>query len=1640
MPEPPILLDLDPSGYIQGLGQAEERTERFGAAAGAAAVALGPLQKAMDAATPSRVMLAGFTTFAVMAGRTQAQLSGLAATSRVTGTNFDRLTGNMRQMARELPIGNRGAIDITRSLTRMGLVTTGNAKELNNVSKAVGSADKAWRSWDRNLQGTLPGIGKVTGAVEKLFGNRGTLSSNGAEKRITDTAKAFVRLGAATGESSEALASNMVQLNRSMNTGLSTRRIEAMNDSLTTLSAQSGASATSILTFSKSIAPLAQSAGIGQTQVMGISAAFSKLGDDGFAGANAFSKMMNDLTRSVREGTPQMAAYAQIAGMTTENFDKLFRMKPSEALIRVVEGIGSSGNAPRLLEQIGLEGTRTARVLTNLAQSGDLRTEIDRSVGAYGNGSTLAASSTAFGGLEDSLTTLATTSQQTAEAMGRPLLGSLTALADGMNTALGPLNRMANSNVMQSIGSVIAPILLAALAGMKLSGPLLTGLTAAQAATSGPVTGFRAGYARAGGPLSGLIGRGQGVAEYNRLQAAGLPVGTGRFASINERAGQIGAGVGRFAQGTFLGQGAPVLQRALGLGVGATGVYLRTLSETARLARVPFAEREGSMRPAGDPYRTFMDQRAQLQAQRAAGTLTPQQYSQQIGQAFQRLAGEAGNLRNAFSTLARGVGAVAGQTALSSVALGARGVGRGLGMLAAPLGGPAGLAIAGAGLGFMSYRRSRRENEEDVDAQRNASTWLDEYRVAVGNATESTTTFAARMGQAADAAGAAVQTMGQARKFTEQEMSQALAAGGDPIRDYAGMSTQQVQNTIALQTSSRGMGTEEINRLQRDLALSNFSRSDIEEITSRAGGRSNDVEGLVRAQVGELAGAGRDYGTFGYKKADVVGGLLPGRMQSASNLDFSTLSRTTEQSVTDIATALRDRMGSEAGEYGADYAAANMLNAMDAAVKEAMDRGDTDLQQRLTDAFQTELKLDRKGIQTDELELYGGFSGALSRTGRLPSQYQAALDAQRAAGGELPRAQLPSVIAEEVGRSGNPLAELFRGGNSGIAGVVDSLVGPTGTPESVSLQASTLQAVMRYADETGMSLADLSRNSTEAANAIGNAADAGHQFMLTIRAEAQAVQASRANYMTSGAGAAERARGFAADAALSPNDEATAGIRQQGVQGLRAAEQEAVAQATARLTQQREMQVQRDRARVDFNRQVAYSEADFRRSLLRGEFDYLLQRTRARRDNDRQMLRAQEDFQREMGHAESDFNRSRLYAQRDFNKQMRRTAEDGARAMYDPYQRIQVQATWDPANLLGNLQEQNQAIGDQIKNLGRLRSMGGSNTLIQLLGLDNPTNAQQLAQLVDDVARDPRTLEALNRSARARQELGAGLQQDPANVQNSRAREDFAEQLRRQEEQFRISMERQTSSFARQRERAQADFELGMNDMAVSYRTSLTRAEEDRATAMSRMEESYQTSMSRMAEDVARADTAVVGELADLSAAMNSAISGQFVDFRDLTRSNMTDWLGLLQQFQGDWRSIVEGTGTGARLSVSVTDARRDAALAGRRPMAAGGIVTAATRALVGEAGPEAVIPLNTQGVSILSAAMQNFMSQSEARGLQASQGQSYVTYDSSTSYEDHSTRIEGPITVQANDPQEFMAEARRQAARSNLTAAPVRR
>lgn len=112
--------------------------------------------------------------------------------------------------------------------------------------------------------------------------------------------------------------------------------------------------------------------GFNSNQVLGLSTALSSLGIEAAAGGSSVSKMLKKIDLAVSTGDENLSKFAEVSGMTSQQFQKAWGEDAAGTFLKFVEGIGKSSDVTKTLNDLGITEVKQAQSMGALAQSSDV--------------------------------------------------------------------------------------------------------------------------------------------------------------------------------------------------------------------------------------------------------------------------------------------------------------------------------------------------------------------------------------------------------------------------------------------------------------------------------------------------------------------------------------------------------------------------------------------------------------------------------------------------------------------------------------------------------------------------------------------------------------------------------------------------------------------------------------------------------------------------------------------------------------------------------------------------------------------------------------------------------------------------------------------------------------------------------------------------------------------------------------------------------------------------------------------------------------------------------------------------------------------------------------------------------------------
>lgn len=127
-----------------------------------------------------------------------------------------------------------------------------------------------------------------------------------------------------------------------------------------------------IVSMGQRIAGAATQVGFTDAQIMGLSSALASVGVEAEAGGSSMSTFLSEMNLAVSNGGKDLKKFAKVAGVSTDEFSKLFKDDAAGALELFVKGLGSAEDPLKTLTDMGIDEIRMRDALLRLAGAGDL--------------------------------------------------------------------------------------------------------------------------------------------------------------------------------------------------------------------------------------------------------------------------------------------------------------------------------------------------------------------------------------------------------------------------------------------------------------------------------------------------------------------------------------------------------------------------------------------------------------------------------------------------------------------------------------------------------------------------------------------------------------------------------------------------------------------------------------------------------------------------------------------------------------------------------------------------------------------------------------------------------------------------------------------------------------------------------------------------------------------------------------------------------------------------------------------------------------------------------------------------------------------------------------------------------------------
>ena len=263
-----------------------------------------------------------------------------------------------------LPIGAatvasvKAAMDWQSAWTGVTKTVDGSIEQMEGLEKGI-----------RDMSKVMPTSANEIAGVAEAAGQLGIQTDN-----VLDFTKTMVMLGDSTNLSADEAATTLARFANI--TQMSQKDFDKLGSTIVDLGNNFATTEAEISAMALRLAGAGKQIGMSESQILGFATALSSVGIEAEAGGSAFSKVFVDMQLAAETGGESLQQFANVAGMSAEEFKTAFQQDASGAMISFIKGLSTCEergvSAIKVLDEMGITEVRMRDALLRAAGAGDL--------------------------------------------------------------------------------------------------------------------------------------------------------------------------------------------------------------------------------------------------------------------------------------------------------------------------------------------------------------------------------------------------------------------------------------------------------------------------------------------------------------------------------------------------------------------------------------------------------------------------------------------------------------------------------------------------------------------------------------------------------------------------------------------------------------------------------------------------------------------------------------------------------------------------------------------------------------------------------------------------------------------------------------------------------------------------------------------------------------------------------------------------------------------------------------------------------------------------------------------------------------------------------------------------------------------
>lgn len=294
-----------------------------------------------------------------------------------TGLNAEQLGKQIQDAGQKMTdVGKNLSMKVTAPIVGLGAAATKASIDLESAfTGVIKTVDATEAELAVLKQGFIDMSREIPIATGELYGIGEAAGQLGIKtENILGFTEVMAKLGVTTNMSSDEAATALARLANI--TGMPQTEFEKLGSTVVALGNNLATTEGEIVEMGLRIAGAGAQVGMTEAQILSFAGALSSVGINAEAGGTAISKLMIDIASEVETGGKKLSGFAEVAGMTSEQFQKAFRDDAASAIIAFIGGLGKMKDNGEdvfgVIDDLGLSEIRLRDALLRASGASDL--------------------------------------------------------------------------------------------------------------------------------------------------------------------------------------------------------------------------------------------------------------------------------------------------------------------------------------------------------------------------------------------------------------------------------------------------------------------------------------------------------------------------------------------------------------------------------------------------------------------------------------------------------------------------------------------------------------------------------------------------------------------------------------------------------------------------------------------------------------------------------------------------------------------------------------------------------------------------------------------------------------------------------------------------------------------------------------------------------------------------------------------------------------------------------------------------------------------------------------------------------------------------------------------------------------------